>query len=98
MPEILQKVVRGFLAGQCDMRIDADVPSLDSLKENTPSPMAVVVIEADPPRFAQACETLPNVRLVGITRDWHHTSVRFHDLSRERLQAVIRCLAGETIT
>jgi hypothetical protein len=98
MPEMLEKIVRDFLAGVRDMQIDDEVASLHNLSESVPSQRAIVVIEADPPGFAQACEILPNIRLVGITRDWRHVSVRFNDLSEERLRDAIRFVAKEGLT
>lgn len=96
---MLQQIVRDLLAGDRDIQIEQDVaPSLSSVEAKVSSSPAVVVIEADPPGFAQACEILPNIRLVGITRDWRQASVRFNTLSRERLRDAIRCVAGGHVT
>lgn len=97
MPEMLERIVRDFLAGVRDMQVDDEVTSLQNLSEGVPSPRAIVVIEADPPGFAEACEILPNIRLVGITRDWRHVSMRFNDLSEERLRDAIRFVASEEL-
>jgi hypothetical protein len=96
--EPLLEIVRDLLAGERNMQIDDEVASLHSLSESVPPQSVVVVIEADPTNFALACEILPNIRLVGIARDWRHASVRFNELSRERLLHAIRCVASEHVT
>jgi hypothetical protein len=99
MPELLQKIIRDLLNGERNMQIDDEVVSLQSLSESVSSqPGIVVIIEADPPKFAYACAILPNIRVVGIERDGRHASVRFNELSRERLLHAIRCVAIENVT
>ena len=95
MPKLLQAIIRDLLAGERNMQIDDGVASLHGLSESVPPQSVIVVIEADPPQFAEACEILPNIRLVGIARDWRHVSVRFNELSRETLRHAIRCVANE---
>jgi hypothetical protein len=99
MPKLLQQIVRDLLTGESNLQIDHEVASLHSLSESAPPPSAVVVIEADPPKFAEACEILPDLRLVGIARDGRHASVHFsvhfNELSRESLRRAIRCVASE---
>ena len=97
MPQLLERIVRDLLHGQHGIRIQDGVTSLQALRTRKRDQSAVVVIEADPPEFADACAMLPGVRLVGIAHDWRQAAVRFsfHDLSRERLRDAIRCVAGE---
>jgi hypothetical protein len=98
MDELLKDIIRNLLAGERNLQVDEEVSSLHSLSTNAQSSSSIVVIEADPPQFVEACEILPDIRLVGIDRDWRHASVRFNELTREKLRDAIRCVAREDVT
>lgn len=97
MPQLLREIIRDLLAGERALRVD-ELSSLEGLQDEGGPGSAVIVIEGGHPDFVHACEMLPNVRVVGITRDWRNVSVRFTDLTRERLRAAIRFVAGEHVT
>lgn len=93
MPEMLEKIVRQLLTNEPGMQVEDGMASLAALQRRPPEG-SVVVIVADPPAFAKACEALPDVRLVGIAQDWRQAMVRFSDMTMERLRDAVLFVAG----
>lgn len=96
MPRLLRQIVQDLLDGQSDIRVESEEPACDLLDVTQSHANArLILIEADAHEFAQACERLPDVRIVAVARNGRRAFARFRLGSREQLSNIVRCVALE---